>query len=700
MALLSAQSPHLIFYRAATLSVLAFLIVCGAVSGEEKSDTVQLSPIVVTPGKFTILGGATSIATLTKREIESFPLIDNDVARAAHIFPGVVSHDFSARFNLRGGEKDEILVRLDGMELYEPYHLQDFGGAVSTIDLGLVQRVDLLMGGFPAEYGDKLSGVFDISVKEGDREEFRANFGLDLINAHALLEGPLSRKGSWLLSARRGYVDIILALMGADEELKPQYADLYGKVTYDLTTSDTLTFNALYAWDKNRINEEDDENDLDSKYQNALIWTKWRHHFNEGVWSDIFLFNGLATRDRQEGINGIDIRDLGFLGSKAEISARLFEAHTLRAGFEWRWSAADYNYSVPNYGQVTAQFIRSRCSLCDLNRKTWAKVDAHGTDVKGFLQDEWQIHPKLAVNAGARFLFQNYRRQDMQQYELSPRLALAYRPTDNFVLRSAWGFYRQPTDLMAIPVEDGADDIGLAEQAIHYVIGGDYALPNRFLIRAEAYYKELSNLIGHIPDYGRQTRIIAPAASGSAKGFDLFLNGVISDRLSGSLGYAFSVAKAQEDPTTVFPAVFGTEFFREFDQRHTVALNGNYRFSQAWQLHLSWRFHTGNPTTSLKHSFVKLPNDESVCERDFGDYNAERLPAFHSLDFRLTKTSPRNGWQFSWYVQALNLYNRSNVHEYAFTEERDEVTNALLDCGVSAEPFFPILPTVGVSVRF
>ena len=698
MATSLTLSPNPIL--ASILGFLVFLAVHAPVSGEDTTEPVQLSPIIVTPGKFTILGGTPSVFSLTKREIESLPLIDNDVARAAHIFPGVVSSDFSARFNLRGGEKDEILVRLDGMELYDPYHLQDFGGAVSIIDLGLVRRADLLMGGFPAEYGDKLSGIFDINVKEGNREEFRANLGVDLVNAHALLEGPLSRKGSWLLSARRGYVDIILALMDADKELKPQYADLYGKIIYDLTTQDTLILNGLYAWDKNRINEEDDENDLNSRYQNALVWTKWRHHFNEDVWSDVFLFSGLATRDRQEGVNGIDTRDFGFLGAKAEVNAQLLSAHTFRAGLEWRWSVVDYNYSVPTYGRMTSQFIRSRCSLCDLKRKTWAKIDAHGTSVKGFLQEEWQLHPKLGVNIGTRYLFQNYRRPNVQQHELSPRVALAYRPIDNLILRTAWGFYHQPTDLMTIPVEDGVDDIGRAEQAIHYVIGGDYVLPNKFLIRAEAYYKNLSNLIGHIPDYGRQTRIVAPAHSGSAKGFDLFANGVISERLTGGLGYAFSIAKAREDSTTVFSSVFGTEFFRECDQRHTIALNGNYRLSRAWQLHFVWRFHTGNPTTILKHSVVTLLDGQSVCERNFGDYNTERLPAFHSLDFRLTKTSPHNSWQLSWYLQVLNLYNRSNVHEYAFTEEHDDLTDALLDCHVSKEPFFPILPTVGVSVRF
>ena len=173
--------------------------------------TIEFEEITVTPGQFTIQEGTRSALSLSKREVGLYPLIDNDIMRAAQIFPGVVSNDFSARFSVRGSEKDGILVRLDGMELFDPYHLQDFGGAVSIIDLGLISRADLLMGGFPAEFGDKMSGVFDITAREGNREQVSVNLGLDLINAHASIEGPLSDKGSWILSARRGYIDLILA---------------------------------------------------------------------------------------------------------------------------------------------------------------------------------------------------------------------------------------------------------------------------------------------------------------------------------------------------------------------------------------------------------------------------------------------------------------------------------------------------------
>ena len=259
---------------------------------EEETEPIQLEKIVVTPGRFTIYDGTSSRISLSKQEIEHFPLIDNDVMRAAHIFPGVVSSDYSARFSVRGGEKNDISVRLDGMELYSPYHLQDFGGAVSLVGLDLIQSTELLIGGFPAEYGEKMSGVFDITTKATNADKISTNLGLDFINATARVEGPLSKKGGWLLSARRGYVDLILALMNADEKYKPQYADVYGKLTYQLTQADTLAFNGLYGWDKNRIRGEGIDNDLDSRYDNSTIWTRWRHMFGTSNWTDVFVFTG------------------------------------------------------------------------------------------------------------------------------------------------------------------------------------------------------------------------------------------------------------------------------------------------------------------------------------------------------------------------------------------------------------------------
>jgi hypothetical protein len=142
--------------KAIILAILFILVIRSLASSEEnqqisEQEVYQLEEISVTPGRFSISERALSPYLIPKTEMEKLPLIDNDIYRAAHNLPGVVADDFSARFSLRGGDRDETIIRLDGMELYDPYHLQDFGGAISVIDMGIVRDADLLTGGFPAE---------------------------------------------------------------------------------------------------------------------------------------------------------------------------------------------------------------------------------------------------------------------------------------------------------------------------------------------------------------------------------------------------------------------------------------------------------------------------------------------------------------------------------------------------------------------
>ena len=667
-----------------TTYLISYVLFFGCVSvltafAEEDTEPVRMEKIVVTPGRFTIYDGTSARIALSKQEIERFPLIDNDVMRAGHVFPGVVSSDYSARFSVRGGEKDDISVRLDGMELYNPYHLQDFGGAVSLIGIDLIQNTELLIGGFPAEYGEKMSGVFDITTRTPNTERFSANFGVDLINATATLEGPLTDKGSWLLSARRGYIDLILILMDIDENYKPQYADVYSKLTYQITPSDTLTINGLYGWDKNRIRVDDEDNNLDSQYDNSTAWVKWRRMFGTSYWTDVFVFGGTSRQDRTTGKADFDDRDFQFLGAKAELTANLFEKHTLRSGVTWRWLAGQYQYNV-----------RERQAGINVYKPILADVDDQGNEFNVFLQDEWQLHPKLALNIGGRYLYQQYREEGIQRYEIGPRVALAVKPAENLTLRGAWGIYHQPVHLMGIPVEDGIETAGRAERAVHYILGTEYTRDN-FLVSVEGYYNTFDNLVGRLREFGRQNQIFVSPESGTARGVDVFMTHTVSSRLAWTLGYAFGIAEEIAGGTTIF---------RQYDRRHAFAISSNYQFAPTWHLYLSWRFHTGEPRTPLIHKEINLPNESIACDRQFGDTHSARMPAYHSLDFRITKRSAYRRWELSWYFQILNLYNNTNVDQYAFSEVRDEGTDAVIGCEIDEEPLFPIVPTLGVTINF
>ena len=650
------------------------------VYAQENREPIELDKIVVTPGRFMIYDGTIPQLSLSKEEIERFPLIDNDIMRSGHILPGVIASDYSARFSVRGGEKDGVSIRLDGMELYNPYHLQDFGGAVSLVGLGLIQRADLLMGGFPAEYGQKMSGVFDMTTKTPNTEKVSANFGIDLINATAMVEGPISKKGGWMLSARRGYVDLILALIDLDEEYKPQYADIYGKLIYQVTEADTLTLNGLYGWDKNLIRVDDVDNNLDSLYDNSTTWLKWRHTFGASYWTDVFVFGGTSSQERTTGKSDFDNRDFRFLGTKAELTVNGLEKHTFRTGVEWRWSAAQYEYDV-----------QERQAGINRYKQINADIDDSGRDIKLFLQDEWQIHPKLALNVGGRYIVQSYRNADVQNYEIGPRVALAVSPKKNLVFRGAWGIYHQPVDLMSVPVEDSIKTVGRAEQATHYILGCEYSRGNNFLIRLEGYYKKFDNLVGRLREFGRQTQIFTSPESANAKGFDLFATQAVSPRLTWGLGYAYGIAKETSGNTTIF---------RQYDRRHSIFLSSSHQITSTWHLYLSWRFHTGDPRTPLTHEEVWLPNGGIGCDRQFGETHSEQLPAFHSLDFRITKRSPYRRWSLTWYFQILNLYNHTNLDQYAFSEVRNEETGAITGCVIEEEPLLPIIPTLGMTITF
>ena len=662
------------------LPILLFFLTMPQVGAENSNQSMKMDEIVITPGKFSIVDRIRSNLTLSKKEIDNFPLIDNDIMRSAQIFPGVISNDFSARFNVRGGEKDEILVRLDGMELYEPFHLQDYGGALSVIDLGLLDRADLLMGGFPAKYGGKMSGVFDIISKDGNRDKITGNLGIDLINAHALLEGPLSKQGSWILSIRRGYFDLLLPMIFSlleeyEKEYKPEYADLYSKVSYDLTDKDKLSLNVLYSLDRNLVNSHSGEEDLNSRYRNGMSWLKWRHFLNQQVWSDLFFFNGLSDRNRQEGFGtqrgkALDIRDLNYFGFKWEVFTKVSNKHFFQLGLDWRQLGGRYDY----FNQLGI----------NQTKPIEVKIEKTGNDLNAYLQDEWRVHPRTSINLGVRFLRQSYRSDEAKKYELSPRFALAFKPTKDIVLRGAWGHYHQPINLITMPVEDQHTEIGNAEFASHFVFGAEYlGLENSYFL-LEAYYKKLDNLTGRMHVYGRQPVILANPDSGKASGLELLIRHQISDRLNCNLGYGLSVAKEK---------IGDKEFFRSFDQRHSMGLNFNYHLSLKSNLNVGWRFHSGQPSIPLESGTV-------VCERSIDEYNSERLPVYHSLDIRFTRSVHHKKWDMNWYFQIINLYSRKNIDARVLKIVKNEETSAIIGCEVVDEPLLPIVPTLGFNIRF
>jgi hypothetical protein len=320
---------------------------------ELEEQPILLKEMVVTPGSYSLMGSESTVRqTLTSEDIKIMGWAE-DLTRAVQRVPGISENDFSPKFNVRGGEVDEVLVLLDGMQIYKPFHQKDFaGGLFSTVDVETIAGLDLLTGGFTAEYGDCMSGVLDMKTKSAGEDQRQTSLGLSLMNVRAFSMGSLnSNKGSWLFSARRGYLDIINSLTGNQFKLHPAYYDLLGKVDYKLHRNHSLSAHVFLSNDAYKLDEKVMEigsvtniDYTDTKYGNNYGWLTLNSFLLPQLYARTLLYGGAVTQKRfrklfdddpQAHLNSHivnDDRDFKLLGLKQDWSYELSKNIFLKFG--------------------------------------------------------------------------------------------------------------------------------------------------------------------------------------------------------------------------------------------------------------------------------------------------------------------------------------------------------------------------------
>ncbi|HEX7941693.1 MAG TPA: carboxypeptidase regulatory-like domain-containing protein, partial [Gemmatimonadaceae bacterium] len=235
--------------------------------------TVALSEMVITPGEFGLLQRSLSETQSMPREaLQSVPQLGEDIYRAVSRLPGVTTDDFSAKFGVRGASGNDLYVTLDGLELVEPFHMKDVGGAFSIIDIQTLGQASLNTGGFSAEYGDKLAGVFTLTTTDPSTDGVHGSVAVSAMNARATLQGQFAGgKGGWILSARPGYLDFALKATEMRDSIQPRYYDLFAKATYAVAGGGRLAIHALRAGDTFRYLRRDQPN-LSSGSGSSSAW--------------------------------------------------------------------------------------------------------------------------------------------------------------------------------------------------------------------------------------------------------------------------------------------------------------------------------------------------------------------------------------------------------------------------------------------
>jgi hypothetical protein len=675
---------------------------------------VSLTKIVVTPSRYGVAEDAlAATTTLTRADIEILPQWSEDLYRALSRLPGLSTSDSSARFWVRGAPNDQVLSRYDGVDLLEPFHVKDFDGALSIVDLATIGRIDLMTGGFTGEYGDRLAGVLVMESELFDPKRAATSVGLSVDGLRYAHRGTLAGgRGNWLIAARAGYPDLELADRNRPgSKIEPRYRDVSAKAEYRITPSHSISVHVLHARDDLAFSDPGMPYS-GSNYQSDYGWVRWQGALGDGVVTDTVIslarhhwdHQGNGDLPERFAIDLRDSRDLLTAAARQDWSVIFSERGLVRGGFNASSSWADYRYHLTRtapHDPAPPAIEISDVPLDPIRRDV--TLSPAGDAFGGYVAPRLRLNSKLTLEPSLRL--------DRTTYEgsttLSPRFNLSYA-VGRVTVRGARGIYYQSQGLQQLAVADGDTAFHRPERAEHRVISIEYGLPRRINWRVEVYERIATRLRPHwenlinvdevFPELRGDRRRIDPV-HGITRGAELTVESRSRGPLNWRASYALASAEERVTETDVIAGVVQVNestLPRSRDQRHTVVLDASYAPSQHWQFSAAWQYHSGWPATEVMFTTEVRPEGR-VYIAHIGRPYGLRLPAYHRLDARITRRFETRHGQVRLYADVFNVYDRENIQGYAFSPR-------LAGSGVvtDRQPLkqFSLLPTVGAAWDF
>lgn len=631
--------------------------------------------------------------------IKAIPAVgEPDAFRAIQTLPSVAAaSDFSTALYLRGGTPDQALVTLDGVPLFNPYHL---GGLFSAVDPDALATVDVVPGALPARVGDRLSGAVQMHTRDGGRDRWRSNGGVSLISSRITLDGPLPREtGTMLLSVRRTYLDAAARAaegVGLIETSFPfAFTDAHLKLSSPAGGAAQWSISG-YLNDEGFVTPESWTEDEDltwgwgtraasARYRRTL-GGRWLVDARAGA-SD---FSGELTVGTGPGSPPERPLYSSMRNLMAALEAtRYTQAHRISAGVE-----------VNAYRFAHDVFRGSEGDLARLLPPI-DRVD-HSNSVALHLTDEWRASERLSGRVGVRVL-----QVADGATLLLPRAAARLGVTDNLALTAGAGRYAQT--LRSLRDEESlftaifAFDLLVAAPADRPSTSEDVTLGVEWAsgstaVRADLYARRLSRLTMGVPqgDPNDTPLLVASdslTGSGRARGVEVLATHRLGRRTF-TLAYSYSAASR---------TAHGETFTPRFHRPHSLDMSMIAPLGRSGQLSARFQWASGQAFTPAVAQTPRLAYDPVTGTwypdgtlTVFGEHNSASLPAYRRLDVSVKRSfHPRfaRGGTLTPYFQVVNALATRNV---LFATPRWGDGRPEIEYG----PQLPAIPTFGVEWTF
>lgn len=642
-----------------------------------------------------------------------------DLLKVVQLLPGIRNAgEGSAGIYVRGGGPDQNLIMLDDAVVYNTGHLFGF---FSIFNSDAIKNVTLIKGGMPAQYGGRLSSVLDITMKEGNNQEYQMEGGIGLIASRFSVQGPLKKdKASFIVSGRRTYVDALSKpFISKSSQFYGSgyyFYDFNTKINYKFSEKDRLYISGYFGRDVFDFVNGKQSLDVKIPWGNATGTVRWNHVFNNKLFANTtavyndYNFSFQAAQDNFNVKLASGIRDVTL---KQDFDFYPSPKHKLKFG--WLYTHHRFTPSVVSGQQDSVAFNPLNAQVKFANEAAL------------YIQDDWEINSKFGVNVGLRYSsFQQVgaytlyekdamgNRIDSTLYGkgdpvktyggLEPRLTLRYSMNDQTSFKASVTRNLQyihlvsnsgttlPTDLWVPSTYRVKPQISML-----YAAGLFKNFKNNtFETSIEMYFKEMQNQIeyreGYTPNSIDDTENDFVFGRGWSYGTELFVNKV-KGRLTGWVGYTLSWTWRK------FPDLnFGEKYPAKFDRRHDLSVVGMYKLNDRWKLAATFVYGTGNAAT-LPTRFYLVGG---VLTQEYSRINQYRLPAYHRMDLSAIlqgKKNPNRKLKTEWVFSLYNTYSRQNPY-FIYYDQEGTASNGTLRVQAKQVSIFPVIPAVTWNFKF
>ena len=622
---------------------------------------------------------------------------ERDPLKVIQLLPGVQSgNESTTGYHVRGGAADQNLVILDEATVYNPNHLF---GLFSTFNTSAISKVTLVKGGFPAYYGGRLSSILDISMREGNRQKTHVDGTVGLITSGLTVDGPLGRsgKGSYVVSGRRSYADLILKpfKLGTDY----YFYDTNLKLNYDLGAKDRVFLSGFRGRDDAKYVGPNSLN-YQIRFGNSTGTVRWNHLLGQRAFVNTSLiFNDyiLSVRTSQGGYLDQIYSGIRDWGGKVDVDFYPSPRHQLRFG-------AAYTYHTYRPGATANKIPKpTKPQLATLTPDAIQPLYAH--EAAAYANDEISLSPRLGLNLGLRAPL--FHRRGITYARLEPRATVRWSVTEDVSVKAAYTRVNQFFNELPSATASFPTDIYLPSSAVVKPQTSDQLAlgvfrnfhDNAYEVSVEGYYKTMQ----HQVNFRQGTLLRADTdldqqlafGRGWAYGGEVLVKRN-AGRLTGWVGYTLSWAWQQFADLN-----YGRRFPFRFDRRHVLTTAVAYDLTPRWTLSGAFVFSTGRPIT-LPDGRVSISGGGSLYDTFYADYtarNSYRLGAYHRLDLSATYRKERHffkhPYQSEWVFGVYNAYSRLNP--YFVYVETDPATRQTRARQVA---LLPIIPSVAYHFSF